>query len=449
MEDKEKTLISDLCEFLDHSPTSFHACDNMQKALEREGFVTLSEAEPWRLVPSGRYVVTRNRSSLIAFQMPEAEKASGFQIVASHSDSPMFKIKEHEELTVKDHYVQLDVEPYGGMIMSSWFDRPLTVAGRVVVMTDKGIETRLVRFDDCTAVIPNVAIHMNREVNKGYEYRANVDLLPLFGDIRTRGEFRSLLAERAGVSPDRILGHDLYLCNAMKSQVWGQRQEYISSARLDNLECAFCSCAAILQAGHTQAVQMVAVFDNEEVGSTTKQGADSTFLSDVMRRIATALGEGEEGYQRMLASSMMLSADNAHATHPNHPEYSDPVNLAYMNEGIVIKFNARQKYTSDAVSEGLLHWILQKAGVKVQHYANRSDMPGGGTLGNISGSHVSIQTVDIGLAQLAMHSAWETAGTGDVEEMVRGMTAFFNTGIRAGKDGNFELTPAEAGTDAP
>lgn len=429
--------VRDMIEFVRKSPTAFHAVEAVRDMLE--GFQPLNEQERWHLEPGGRYYVTRNRSSLIAFTLPEQD-VEAFQLIASHSDSPTFKIKENAEITVQNRYIQLDTERYGGMIMSSWFDRPLSIAGRVLVCSEKGVETRLVDLDRDMAVIPNVAIHMNREINNGYKYNAATDVFPLWGSADTAGSFRARVAEAAETEADNLLGCDLYLYNRMAGTVWGTGEEYFSAPRLDDLECVYTSVQALLSAGTpVRHANVCCVFDNEEVGSTTKQGADSSFLQDTLRRILLSLGYHAEQYYTVLAGSFMLSADNAHAVHPNHPEFSDPVNKVFMNGGIVIKYNANQKYTTDAVSEAVFHAICSRAGVPVQHYANRSDMPGGGTLGNISGSHVSVNTLDIGLAQLAMHSSYETAGIKDIGYMVDGMRAFFGAEIRMGKDGDYEV----------
>ena len=425
-----------LIEFVKKSPTAFHAVDTICRELA--GFTPLGEQENWHLQPGGKYYVTRNRSSVIAFTLPE-NAFTAFQLVASHSDSPTFKIKENAEVTVRNKYVQLNTERYGGMIMASWFDRPLSVAGRALVRTEKGVGTVLVNLERDTALIPNVAIHMNREVNNGFKYNAAVDTFPLWGDAQAQHTFRAQIAQAAGVEEKDLLGADLYLYNRTEGSLWGPREEFVSAPRLDDLECAFSAVEALKAAGPCRHANVCCVFDNEEVGSTTKQGADATFLADVLRRILMSLGRREEEYYTVLANSFMLSADNAHAVHPNHPEYADPVNCTYMNEGIVIKFNANQKYTTDGVSEAVFHLICEKAGVPVQHYANRSDMAGGGTLGNISGSHVSINTLDIGLAQLAMHSCYETAGADDVDFMITGMKAFYETEIDALTDGDYRL----------
>lgn len=439
-------LVAEMLHFFQQSPTAFHAVDAAARMLE--GYDELKECDAWQLEPGGHYYVTRNRSSIIAFTMPQGA-FSGFQLVASHSDSPTFKLKENAELVMPGKYVRLDVEAYGGAILSSWFDRPLSVAGRVMVRTPEGIRTRLVNLERDTVIIPNVAIHMNRDINSGYKYNMASDTMPLWGDASSQNTFRQQIADALGVQTDDIVGSDLYLYNRMPGTVWGSNADYVSVGRLDDLECAYSSLLALKKArpceGH---VNVCCIFDNEEVGSTTKQGANSTFLEDVLRRIALSMGLTEEDYLRALSSSFMLSADNAHAVHPNHPELSDPVNQVLMNGGIVIKSNARQKYTTDAVSSAIFGQICAQAQVPVQYFSNRSDMAGGSTLGNISGAHVSIHTVDIGLAQLAMHSCYETAGTRDLDYMVRGMTAFYETDIHARGDGEYELKTILQETEA-
>lgn len=427
-----------LLNYLHRSPTAFHAVEAACEMLREAGFEPLDERCAWKLEPSKQYYVTRNRSSVIAFSMPQ-KRAAAFQLIASHSDSPTFKVKENAELVMQDKYVRLDVERYGGAILSSWFDRPLSVAGRVLVREGDGIGTRLVDLDRDALIIPNVAIHMNREINNGYRYNAACDTMPLWSDGMGKGGFRKAIAEQAGVDEQSIVGTDLFLYNRMPGTVWGAKDEFVSAGRLDDLECVYASLRAMVSARENGHVNVCCIFDNEEVGSGTKQGADSTFLADVLRRIVLCTGGSQEDYCRALAASFMLSADNAHATHPNHPEYADPVNQALMNRGIVIKSNANQRYTTDAVSQAIFSAVCKNADVPVQFFANRSDMAGGSTLGNISGSHVSINTVDIGMAQLAMHSCYETAGTLDLDYMIRGMRAFYETDIQTAGDGEFTL----------
>ncbi len=428
-------------EFLQSSPTAFHAVENIRRTLLDAGFTELSESSRWELAPGGSYFTTRNGSSVMAFRIGTDLKNAGFTVTASHSDSPCFKIKENAELRVRDHYLQLNTEGYGGMICSTWLDRPLGVAGRVLVRTadESGRETyesRLIDFDRDLVLIPNLAIHMNRKVNEGMAYNKQIDMLPLLGSGEIGpGEFRRMVAAQAGADPDDVLGSDLYLYNRMAPTVWGAHNEFVSSGKLDDLECAWATLQGFLRGGNDGSIQVYCCFDNEEVGSGTKQGADSTFITDVLYRIVRGLGMDDEDYRCMTARSFMLSCDNAHAVHPNHPEKTDVANCTYMNEGIVVKSHAGQKYTSDAVSMALFRGICQKAGVPVQFFANRSDEAGGSTLGNIAMAHVSMNTVDLGLAQLAMHSSYETAGVKDVDYLIRACETFYATRFTAGEDG--------------
>ena len=430
--------VQGLVDFLKKSPSAFHAIDNLQNILIENGYKKLNESEKWSLEKGGKYFVSRNLSSIIAFYVPEGELSS-VRICASHSDSPVFKIKENAEIEARGKYVQLNTERYGGMIFSTWLDRPLSVAGRVLVKGEKGVSTRLVNIDKDALVIPNVAIHMNRSVNDGFKYNPQTDLAPLFGDIRAKGAFRKLIAETAGCDEKDVVGSDLFLYSRVNPSVWGENGEFVSAGRLDDLECAYATAMGFVDAKPENGMPVLAVFDNEEVGSTTKQGADSSFLTDVLKRAFYALGMDEEAFMRAASSSMMLSCDNAHAMHPNHPEFSDSTNQVQMNGGIVIKESANQKYTSDGASKAMLRAILDKANVPYQFFANRSDMLGGGTLGNISNSHFSLNTVDIGLAQLAMHSSYETAGSADVGHMVACAKAFFDADIRCLEDGMYEI----------
>ena len=433
-----KPQVQELLRFIEASPTCFHAVENIAKALTEAGFARLNEGEPWKLEPGRGYFVTRNNSAVIAFSLPQ-EHRGGYHIIASHSDSPTFKIKDVAELEGPGEYLRLNTERYGGMICSTWMDRPLSIAGRALVLEDGAIRTRLVEFGQ--VVIPNLAIHFNRKINDGYAYDAHVDMVPLFSQGGGKDSFRAQLAQAAGVEPEQLLSSDLFLACKQPGTVWGPQEEFLSCPRLDDLECAFASLQAFLSAQHPQqgSVNLCCVFDNEEVGSGTKQGADSTFLEDVLRRIHAALGKDADAYYQDVARSFMLSADNAHAVHPNHPAITDSGNCVKMNGGVVVKFNANQKYTTDGVSAAVFRQVCQKAGVPCQSFANRSDLPGGSTLGNISNAHVSLNTVDIGLAQLAMHSSCETAGTDDVDYMVRAMRAFYETAIDIQVDGTVRL----------
>ena len=425
--------VSDFLSFIKQSPSAFHAVDNIAVRLNAAGFTQLSEHKPFAIVPGGRYYVMRNHSSLIAFAVPQ-DDAAHFQIVSSHSDSPTFKLKQNAEETSCGQYVRLNVERYGGMIMSTWFDRPLSIAGRVIVRRDGCLKTQLVNFDRDALIIPNMPIHFNREVNDGYKYNAQTDLLPLWGDMRAQGGVKAEAARLCGAEPEDIAASDLFLYNRMDGCILGANGEYFACPRIDDLECAYASLQAFLAAKTEGHINVLAVFDNEEVGSSSKQGADSTFLTDVLSRTAGALGKNADQTCAMISSSFMVSADNAHAVHPNHPEKYDADNRTFMNGGVVIKHNANQKYTTDAVSCAIFCEICARAGVPVQHFSNRSDILGGSTLGNIANTHASMNTVDIGLAQLAMHSAYETAGSEDLDHMIRALTAFYSAGIMTSGD---------------
>ena len=413
-----------LLDFIEKSPTAFQAVDEMQKRLTENGFEVLSEKEYWKLVPGGKYLVTRNNSALIAFCIPEKESRV-FHIMASHSDSPSFKIKENPEIKVDNSYVKLNVEKYGGMLMAPWFDRPLSVAGRVIICRNDGLEEKLVDIKRDLVMIPNLAIHMNREANNGVAYNLQKDLQPLFAVGNTDRTLLEIIAEQTGVKKEDIISHDLFLYNRMPGTIWGADKEFVSSARLDDLQCAFASMEGLLRAQNHGSIAVHCVMDNEEVGSGTKQGAASTFLKDTLLRINMGLGRTYEEYLMTLAGSFMVSADNAHALHPNYTDKTDPTNHPVLNKGIVIKFNANQKYCTDAVSAAIFKELCTKAGVPYQTFVNRSDIAGGSTLGNISNTQVPMNTVDIGLPQLAMHSPYETAGVKDTEYLVRAAEELF------------------------
>ena len=426
-----------LLTFIKESPTAFQAVEMMKKRFGENGFTELKEDEHWELVNGGKYFVTRNHSAVIAFTVPEAS-SDVFHIIASHSDSPSLKIKENPEM-VENGYVKLNVELYGGALLAPWFDRPLSVAGRVIVKENGQICEKLVTVDKDMLMIPNLAIHMNREANSGYKYNVQKDLLPLYGLESAKGTFFKTVAEAAGVAEEEILGHDLFLYNRMPGTIWGGEEEFVSAPRLDDLQCAFSSMEGLIAGKNEKSICVHMVMDNEEVGSGTKQGAASGFLKDTLARIADGLGKDAEDFRMMLSESFMISADNAHAAHPNHLDKADPTNRPYMNEGIVIKYNANQRYTTDAVSAAVFQEICRRAEVPVQSYVNRSDVPGGSTLGNIASHQVSINMVDIGLAQLAMHSPYETAGVKDTSYLIRALREFYSTKISRCGDEKYQL----------
>ena len=420
--------VQKLFTFIEKSPSPFHAIENMKQELEGQGYIQLLEGSAWKLEEGGNYYVIRNSSAIIAFRIPKRDFL-GFQIMASHSDSPSFRIKEYPEMEVENHYVKLNVEKYGGMLCAPWLDRPLSVAGRLVIREGNRLVTKLVNVDRDLCMIPNLAIHMNREANEGYKYNAQKDMLPLYGCESAKGTFMARVAEAAGVEEEDIVGNDLFLYNRMKGSVWGASEEYISIGRLDDLQCAFASLQAFLQAADGESIPVHCVFDNEEVGSSTKQGAGSTFLFDTLLRINESLGRTSSQYRQALASSFMLSADNAHGVHPNQPDKACPTNRPYPNGGVVIKFSANQKYTTDGMAAAIFTQLCERAKVPYQTYVNRSDILGGSTLGNISGTQVAVNTIDIGLAQLEMHSPYETGGAKDTDYLIRVAKEFYQSSV--------------------
>ena len=423
-----------LFDFIASSPTAYHAAAHIASLLDGAGFTRLEESAPWQLEGGRGYYVTRNSSSLIAFRAPGTNlPPKSVMIAAAHLDSPALKIKENAVLKGPGVYLRLSAERYGGMIYSSWFDRPLSIAGRVLVRNGSGVRTLLVDLRKPCALIPHVAIHMNRSVNDGYSYNPAVDLIPLWGIGGNEGDLKEAVAKSAGCDPGDILSSDLFLYNPARGTAWNG---LISAPRLDDLECAYAVLTGFLETGFPRALPVAAFFDNEEVGSQTKQGAASPFLLDTLTRVAEAFALD---LRSLLASGMMLSCDNAHGIHPNHPEYADKNHTVTLNGGIVVKYNANQKYTSDAVSAALFRLVCEEAGVPLQIYANRADIAGGSTLGNISTTQVALNTVDIGLAQLAMHSAFETAGEKDPEYMISALRVFFEKSLQAEGNGTYAL----------
>lgn len=426
--------ITRLLDFLNDSPSCYHAAANVAQRLVKEGYLRLYEGEAWHLSEGGRYFVLRGGASLIAFRVPK-QNFRGFMIAAGHSDSPTFKVREEAEVPSAGGCLRLSVEPYGGMVMRSWLDRPLSVAGRVVIREDGRLMTRLVNVDRELLVIPGVAIHMDREVNKGTPLKANVDMLPLLGMGTEPGAFRRIIAGEAGVPEEKLMSAELFLYPRQAAVLTGAAGEFVASPRLDDLQCVFGCVEGFLAAKDSESVPVLAVFHNEEVGSGTRQGADSTFLVDVLRRASNAMGRTEEEYLTAAANSFLVSADNAHAIHPNHPEYADGREFPVLNGGVVVKYNAAQRYTTDAVSDAVFRQVCREAGVPVQRYSNRADLPGGSTLGNISTAHLSVHSVDIGLPQLAMHSAFEVAGAKDTAYLIQAMTVYFASSFRNEPEG--------------
>ncbi len=428
MEHKFRKTTADMLAFIEKSPCSFQAVSNLKKILEEADFTELKENAVWKPEYGRGYYVIRGGASLAAFRIPEKGEIRGFHAAAAHSDSPTFKIKENPEIGVEKRYVTLNTEKYGGMILSSWLDRPLSVAGRIAVERDGKISMRAVDLDRDLLVIPSLAVHLNRTVNKGIEYNPQKDMLPLYGagGEDCAGWLLAEIADAAGVRPSEILGQDLFLYVREPGRIFGRTGEFILSPRLDDLQSAFACVSAFAKSRPHAYITICTVFDHEEVGSKTGRGADSTFLDDVLYRICGGMGWDRERYLRMVADSFLISADNAHAVHPNWPEKSDPTNRPYINGGIVIKFHGSQKYTTDAGSAAYIRQICRMADIPCQTYANRSDVAGGSTLGNLSAARVPMASVDIGLPQLAMHSAVETAGMKDTWYGVKVLEQFYS-----------------------
>lgn len=427
---KDKKITKELFDFIKKSASMFHSVATAVEYLEEAGYKYLPEGEKWEVKKGGAYYTTRNNSSIIAFNVGSELANYHFQMTAAHSDSPTYKVKAVPELEGPEEYLRLNTEAYGGMIDSSWFDKPLSLAGRVLVKEDGKIVNKLLNIDKDILMIPNVAIHLNREVNNGYAYNKQVDLMPLFsaGELK-KGDYDKMIASELGVKVEDIVAKDLFLVNRQAPSIWGYKDEFASTPKLDDLQCAFSSLKAFLQAENDSHINVYCVFDNEEVGSNTKQGAMSTFLKDTLLRLNNSLGYDIEQYHRAISKSFLVSCDNAHALHPNHPEMYDQTNRTMMNKGIVIKEAANQKYTTDAFSRAVFLEICNMAEVPTQFFANRSDKVGGSTLGNLSNTQVSVHGVDIGLAQVSMHSSYETCGIKDTGYMVDALIKYFKTNI--------------------
>lgn len=420
----------ELLDFIKSSPSMFHAVATIESYLKESGYKYLPEGQAWELSYGGKYYSKRNDSSIIAFNIGREMDDYHFQISAAHGDSPTYKIKTNPELEASGGFLKLNVEAYGGMIDSTWFDKPLSLAGRVLVEEDGELVSKLIYIDKDILLIPNMPIHFNREVNSGYAFNRQVDLCPLFSaGLMKKGAFDLMIAAELGIEVGQIMAKDLFLVNRQEASVWGYKDEFISSPKLDDLQCAFASLKGFLGGDNKNTINVYVCFDNEEVGSNTKQGAMSTFLKDVLKRINIGLNRSEEDYYQALSRSFMVSCDNAHAVHPNHEEKFDKENRTYLNKGLVIKEAANQKYTTDAFSQAVFRKLCNLADVPFQNFANRSDVTGGSTLGNLSNTQASMHAVDIGLAQLAMHSSYETAGVEDTLYAIRVLEKYFSTNI--------------------
>ena len=431
-------MIEDVFEFLQEGVTPCHAAATAAAWLDAAGFTRLEEADYWNLEPGCGYYLVRGGSAVAAWRVPD-HAIGGWRITASHSDSPGWKVKA--DTVENDGCRRLSVEGYGGMNMATWLDRPLTVAGRVLLRTEDGVETRLVHLDRDLLVIPSLAIHMQREVNRGHAYNPQVDMQPLWGPAEGR-TLTDLLCEELGVAAADILDRDLQLVVRQTPARIGPDGEFFLAPRIDDLECAAATLLAFLDAAaetDSACAPVWAMLDNEEVGSSSRQGAQSSFLRDVLDRILEAVPHSAQAGPRALANSFLLSADNGHAVHPNFAAKSDPAAPVRLGGGVVLKYNASQKYTTNALSGGVFRAVCAKAGVPVQAFTNRADEPGGSTLGNLLSPSLPIPMADIGLPQLAMHAAVETAAVADVNAMIRAVAAFYRVHLRALGDGVYTL----------
>lgn len=417
-----KQQARDLIGFIKRSPSPYHVVKHLGQMLDQAGFTKLHEGADFHLEKGGSYYVCRNASALIAFRIPQAGK--GFSIVSAHTDSPSFRVKDNPEMR-KDGYITLNVEGYGGMLLAPWFDRPLSLAGRAFVEEDGKVVSRLVDFDRDLLLIPSLAIHMNRNANHGIDYQIQKELMPLIGQDDEAFTLRSLLAKELGVRPEELLESDLFLYNRDEGRLWGLEDAYFSAPRIDDLECAYSAVTSLISSRPANTIAVAALFDNEEVGSGTKQGALGDFLKETLERISLSLGWSREEALKMQARSFMLSADNGHAVHPNYPELADPTNRPKLGGGVLIKFAANQKYTSDAHSASCFEHLLRQQGIPFQVFFNNSNISGGSTLGNLSTRHYSLPTVDIGVAQLGMHSPYETASCEDAYFLAKAMNSFY------------------------
>ncbi len=430
---KEVQLAQELIDFIHQSPTAFHVVENTAKELEEKGYTFLDIKSEWNIEKGGKYYTTKSDSALFAFQIGTDEpEESGLKLISAHSDSPGFKVKPQPEMLVNDKYLKLNTEVYGGPILMTWLDRPLSLAGRVLLKGDHPLfpKSQLIDFRKPLLIIPSIAIHLNRSVNDGVELNKQVDMLPLMGIVSDTLEkdnyLLKMIAEELKVDASDILDFDLFVYEYEKGCLVGPNQEFISSPKLDDLAMVHAGLKAMLAQNNSATTNILCVFDNEEVGSVTKQGAGSPVLRNIIERIMEKLGKSQEEYQRSIYKSFMISADMAHSIHPNHPEKHDPVLHPIMNEGPVIKIHANQKYTTDGESGAIFETICKQADVPVQKFVNRSDMVGGSTLGNVSTGKIDIRTVDIGNPMLGMHSVRELGGTLDHSYVTKAFETFYN-----------------------
>lgn len=422
---------TELIDFIHEGASPYHVVKTVSDQLQKAGFKLLKLEDRWNLERGKKYFTIKNGSSVYAFITgTDTPSNVGSKLICAHSDSPSFKVKPSPEILEEDYYLKFNTEVYGGPILMSWLDRPLSMAGRVIIEGNNPLnpESRLVNFNRPMLTIPNLAIHLNRSVNEGVELNKQKDMLPLSGIIgnkQKKGYFKELLSREAGVESEKIIDFDITLNEYHRGCLLGPESEFISSPKLDDLAMVHAGLMAITKTEPSSATNFLCIFDNEEVGSQTKQGAGSPVFKSIFERVLRQLGEDDEGVQQTLHKSFMISADMAHSVHPNHPEKHDPVLHPLINKGPVIKIHANQKYTTDGDSGAVFECLCRSAGVPCQKFVNRSDMPGGSTLGNVLTTQMDIRSVDVGNPMLAMHSVRELAGVQDHDFIIRVFTKFF------------------------
>lgn len=421
-----------LLNFIKYSKTQYHAVKKIKEILDDLNYTELKEESIYNIKPLSNYYIIRNNSSIMAFKTPKDINNTSLKIVASHTDSPTFKVKPNNQL-IQDVYSSLNTEVYGGPIYSSFFDKPLSLAGRVFIEDGNYIKEELLDFDYDMLVIPNECIHFNRDINTGKKYNEQIDLLPLLGNKDLNLD--DLISKELNIDKSNILSYDLQIYNRFRGNIIGPSKEYFMAPQIDNLESAYLTLQGFIKSNNQDDLNIYISFDNEEVGSKTKQGAASDFMLRNIERIFNALNSNSDSLSRAISSGILVSCDNAHAVHPNDIAKTDKLNKVYMNEGIVIKHNANQSYTTDGLSSAVLKSIFNKHNIKYQDFTNKSDVRGGSTLGAISLSQLTIPSVDIGLAQLAMHSSCETAGCKDAQILINGIEVFYNAKIRKTSSG--------------
>ncbi len=420
-----KKIVNNLLDFLNHNHSEFNAANNIREILKSNGFIELNEKEDFKVKKGANYFIVRNDSSVIAFKIPKKLNDFRYAITASHLDSPCLKLKMENDI-VSNNYHKLNVEKYGGLILSTWLDRPLSLAGRIIVKDGNKLKTQFIDIEKPLMIIPNVCIHFNRNINDGFSYNPEIDLKPILSLGNNESSLMDFLSEYINVKKEDIITYELNTYNFTKSYVGGQHDEFIMSPRIDNLESVYLSLMAFIESDNKD-VSVFVAFNNEEIGSETYSGADCDLLKNTLKRISNSLGYNENEYFSSIANSFMLSIDNGHATHPNHPELSDSNNPVFLNKGPIIKFNSNMAYMSDGATSAEIINLCKNNNIPYQIFYNKSDVRGGSTLGTLSTSQLGIRTCDIGCAQLSMHSSYETAGSEDVEYMFDLIKAFYNS----------------------